>query len=439
MRPRFQTIRTIAAWWGRVRERVPLTGLGFAVAALSAGAYWGVGVPRVDYVMQLVGVLGLALVILALAVVVPGAWAVHRAFASRTATPESAVVFEARRGFATLLAMPTFRWIPVLEVGWSWTSPDGFTLELSRSAGELIESVESTQRQQTDEIIRRFVVEDPFGLARVVLRRTEARTVRVLPWVGRLGAAPMLRAHAGGEEMSHPAGLPEGDRIDMRRYVAGDPLRMVLWKVYARRRELMVRTPERAISPSLKIVAYLPAADGDEPAAGAARVAVESGLLGDGWIFGADGASTPASDPEGALDLIVASAAARGGDAGDAGGLDEFLTVHAELGQTRLILFVPATPGPWLETVVRAIGRRDIPVTAIVATDHVVDSIPQPGRWSRWTRLPAEVGAGEHPTTVEYLGEVASALRGAGAYVVGFERPTGRALHFEAAAVRKVA
>lgn len=432
-------LRRIARLWSWIRERVPLTGLGLTVTALCAGGYWGVGVPRVDYVVQLVGVLGLALVVLALLVVVPGAVAVHRAFAQQTEGTAPMVTFEARRGFATLLTMPAFRWLPVVELEWTWLAPTGFDLEVSRAGGELVETVEAKERGETQAITRRFVIEDPFGLASIVLRRTELRTVRVLPWAGRLGTAPMLRAHAGGEELSHPAGVPDGDRIDMRRYVAGDPLRLVLWKVYARTRELMVRTPERAISPSLKIVAYLPAAEGDEPAAAAARVAVESGLLGDGWRFGADGSTDPAGDPDAALDQIVASRSARGTGAGDAAGLDGFLSSHGELGRTRLILFAPAIPGPWLDRAVSAIASRDMPVTAILTTDHVVEAIDRPGRLARWMRMPLAASPHTHATTVEALSTVAQALRGAGAYVIGFERPTGKALHFEQGAARKVA
>src|SRR5437773_8099985 len=104
--------------------------------------------------------------------------------------------------------------------------------------------------------------------------------MRILPWTGGLDHAPMLRSLAGGEEISHPLGELTGDRVDMRRYVAGDPLKLALWKIYARTGVLMVRTPERAIAPTLRVAAYLPSAIGDEPAAAAARVAIQRGLLG---------------------------------------------------------------------------------------------------------------------------------------------------------------
>ena len=417
----------------RARGWFPLTNLGVVVAGLAAVGYWGFGVPRVDYVIQLVAILSLALVALALFWVVPGALFTHRAFKRRMAQGSTAIAFEARRGFATLLNMPAFAWLPFFELTWSWRSPEGFVVRVDRQGHELIETVEAAERGRADRIVRRFVVEDPFGLCRVALTRVEHRLIEVLPWSGRLVSAPMLRAHTGGEELSHPLGDPIGDRIDMRHYVAGDPLKLVLWKVYARTGELMVRVPERAISPSLRIVAYLPSAAGDEPAAAAARVAVESRLRGDGWVFGADGASDVAEDLAAAIDLIVGSRQARGTDAGDAIGLERFLATAAESERTRLVLFVPAIEGPWLERCLAVVRRRDMPVTAIVCTDGLTDGLTAGGvaapKFERWLRRAPELDPMQGAlTTEEALSTISGAFIAAGAHVVGIERPTGKML-----------
>ncbi|MCC7384964.1 MAG: DUF58 domain-containing protein [Deltaproteobacteria bacterium] len=419
--------RRFARWVVGLRRYFPLTNLGVAIATAATLAIWLFALPRIDYVVELVAMLALVLVGLAFLVVVPAAIWVHRAFAAQRKADRAPVIIEAHRGFAILLRMPALRVLPVVEVSWSWLDPSGFKVELHRDGGVIVERVEALERAEVEEVTRRFVVEDAFGLARITLDRKERRPIRVLPFTGKLGSAPMLRSHAGGDELSHPTGVPEGDRVDMRHYVPGDPLRLALWKVYARTGELMVRNPERAISPSWRIVAYLVAAEGDEPAAAAARVALHAGLFGEGWRFAADGSATIAEEPESALGLVVGSRRARGTPAGDGAGLRPFLDRVGESARTRLILFLPARSGPWLERVTGAIRDWSGAVTAIVATDRVRDLDAGRSRLDRILRLPAPPDPSvSAETTVAELETVVSGLARAGAYVVAVERPTGR-------------
>lgn len=434
---RLARLRRAAA---RVLERSPLTPLGALVLGLAALAYWGFGIPRVDYVLQLVALLALALVGLALLVVGPGALLAHRAHRRWVeARPSDEVVLEAERGFAILLRMPSFRAFPLIDLSWQWVAPDDFRVTLLSEPGELVEQVEASGRADVQAVTRRLVIEDAFGLARVLLYRTTPQRIRVLPFPGKLGSAPLLRAHAGGEELSHPLGVPDGDRVEMRHYVPGDPLRLALWKVYARTGELMVRMPERAISPSWRIVAYLVATEGDEPAAAAARVALESGLFGDGWRFSADGALRAASAAPEALQILAASRSARGTAAGDGAGLAGFLEEVGEGPRTRLILFLPAREGPWLARALEATRGFAGAVTAVVATDRVLDEVGRSPVLDRWIRRPAPANGAEATTTTDQLGRVADQLAAAGAYVVAVERPGGRVLVERRQGARRVA
>ncbi|MCK6550372.1 DUF58 domain-containing protein, partial [Myxococcota bacterium] len=418
----------------RAREWLPLTNLGLLLLVIAAAAYALLAVPRLDYVLRLVSGLVMALVAGSVVAVAIGAALTHAAFRRRSAeraSDEAVLRFEAERGFLSLLRMPSFRFFPLIEVTWTWEEPEGFDVELESKDGEITEIVKTRTRNVAGEIRRRFVVEDGFGLARVVLRRTEARALRVVPWRGELEGAPLLRSLSGGDDVPHPLGALTGDRIDMRRYVPGDPLRLALWKVYARTGELMIRTPERAIAPAVRIAAYLVAAEGDEPPAAAARVAVEGGLLGEGWTFSADGANHPATDPAGAVALISESRRARGTERGDGAGLGPFLEAAVGQQPLRVILFVPATPGPWIEPCLDAVRRYGASVSAVIVTDGVRDAkkIDAP-KLDRFLKIPER--ASEHEdayTTPEKLAEVARTLASAGgAQVVAVERPTGRTL-----------
>jgi hypothetical protein len=165
-----------------------------------------------------------------------------------------------------------------------------------------------------------------------------------------------VRGMSGGSDISHPLGPAEGDRYDMRRYSPGDSIRFVLWKIYAKTRDLLIRTPEQAIAPAKQTLAYLVASDSDEAAAGAARVAVDVGAFGTDWKFGADGCSDIAESRDHALEVLVKSAGASAEQSG--AGLGGFLSHATKGGLGRAIVFVPSKPGPWLQRVIAAAGGK---------------------------------------------------------------------------------
>ncbi len=395
------------------------------MAAVSA--YWGFGVPRSDYVVQMVAVLAMALVGGAVLVVLLGAYLTHRGL-NALSSERSPVLFEARRGFATVLRIPARGWLPFLEVTWTWEQPEDFDVEIVKVEGEILENIESHARAKARRILRRFLIEDSFGLARVVMRKAENRSVRVLPWTGGLERSAMLRSLAQGDELPHPSGAPVGDRVDMRRYVPGDPLRLALWKVYARTRQLMVRTPERAIAPSVRVVAYLVATEGDEPAAAAAKVAIQGGLLGDEWVFGADGEEGFTSDPEEALEMIVDSKSARGTPRGDAAGLERFIQSASQMEPTRIVVFAPGMDGPWLQTAVEVLKGHPGRSSCLLVTDGARMAQP-PKRLERWLKFedPKAKETSQY-TTPDQITRVANTLRHAGVDTGAVERPTGRTL-----------
>jgi hypothetical protein len=444
--------RTMSAL-GRGRDLWPLTWLGLLVGTGSGAALYWLGLARVDLVLLVVGGVGAVLVALSvLATTFAAAW-VGRTLRKRLTMASSAAPGGAEAGgagspgaaggdalraecgvpTATGFWLPSFWWLPFVDVRWTWEQPL-VRLELRKRKGRIEEHVVPERRALRDTIVRRFVVADAFGLARVDFRLAERREVRFWPSVGALKTMHVVRSMSGGADLTHPDGPPEGDRMDLRNYNPGDPIRYVLWKVFARRRELVVRTPERAIAPVRQTVAYLVAADGDEPAAGAARVAVDTGALGGEWVLGTDGVRETARSKAQALELLAKSAEAAEEDAG--AGLAHFLRTAAPGNTGRAVVFVPARPGPWLDRVVeaaraRASGGGPSPVEFVVCTDGVVPSRPRAGMRRFLQRSDAGPNEGtdaaaRYAARQDQLAEVVDALCRTGARVLVIDRRAGR-------------
>tara|TARA_R100001377_G_scaffold83022_1_gene63980 strand:- start:121 stop:786 length:666 start_codon:yes stop_codon:yes gene_type:complete len=167
--------------------------------------------------------------------------------------------------------------------------------------------------------------------------------------------------------------------MEIRPYVPGDSVRNIMWKVYARNRLLNVRLPERSVFHSSRTLAYLVSSPNDEAAAAVARVAVESGALGDDWLFGADGSDIASTQVEEALELIAGSRAI---DGVLPYGLDAFLQRHGNQGSTHCIVFVGAQMAPWLPQLRASIARFRVRFSVVLATDGLTAD-PTPRTWQR--------------------------------------------------------
>jgi hypothetical protein len=323
------------------------------------------------------------------------------------------------------------RWLPFVDVRWSWREAR-LEVVARREGGKLCEEIRPLARDHFQAIARRIEVRDVFGLARIAFCHHQARGGRFAPWVGGLQKIHVAHGLSAGDALTHPDGSPVGDYYDMRRYGDGDPIRFVLWKVFARTRELLVRTPEIALSPDRRTIAYLVAGDGDEPAAGTARLAVDSGALGAAWELGADGCADIASTREQALDVLAKSVRTPPASCGD---LRTFLGRARNSTTARALVFVPARPGPWIERVAAAATVRGaVPrIEFVVCTDGVTTGSPR-SRWLRWAlaQSPDEVA-----TMHDELMNVVDALGKTGANVLVVDRPGGRVVH--ARSLRQVA
>lgn len=308
---------------------------------------------------------------------------------------------------------------PLVEVRMTWEEPPGIDVHLDPVGRAYEEVVTARERGRHVRIVRRFVIEDIFGLTALAVRKTYERALRVVPM--RCAQGPeVIVGHASGDAFSHPLGRQEGDLIEMRRYGHGDPLRHVLWKTFARTRRLLVRMPERAVSPMPTTSAFLVAGADDEAAAAAARLYVETGLLGDDFVFAADGAPAPTSEPAEAVEQIIDSVARRA----DGGATLEVFRANVEpvrLG--RCIVFAPPSDGPWLERVAAFSRALPAPATVIIGVEGAA-SPPRRGRLARWLVRGKARGAHVNPDLVH----VRAKLEAGGMQVKVLHRETGQVL-----------
>ncbi len=405
----------------------PFTWVGGLIVAASAVALFHYGLGRIDLILLGVGAVGLGVGALSLLLTVLAAVLCRRAARKLENSTVEHRSLECGYWAATGFSIPSFWYLPFVSVRWSWEEPLAL-VRVKRKRGRAHEEVFGQRRGETKQIVRRFDVGDIFGLCKITFRSTQSSEIRMMSWVGALRQMHVLRGLASGDDISHPEGPPQGDRYDMRHYVPGDPIRFILWKVFAKTRQLVIRTPERAISQARQTAVYMVADSSDEPAAGAARMAVDFGAFGGDWVLGADGSEGVATSREKALDLLVRSAGVSEARAG--GGLSSFLNTAAAGSMARAVVFVPPRPGPWLGRVQKAVagvgGTRIQFIVGIDGLDGVVGLGKPQSRWMREHHPGLEHGAQRNTlfaaASASELGEV---LRGLGHNVLVVDRMRG--------------
>lgn len=394
---RARALRRVARLW-------PWTASGTALA-LVAGLLTGVGgLGWEDRLLLVTGAVLLAALVISTLLVLAAWWRLRRAIRADAAVARS--LHEGRESPTGVdLSLPWF--LPGVVVGGGWEEPRAALLPGDE------EAVRPQRRAAALQVQRELYVEDTLGLARLHLAHTTPAPCRVEPDPGPLDHVALLPGWWRGSDRYDPLGSPAGDPYDLRPYVAGDPLRFVLWKVYARTQRLVVRTPERAVSPVHEVVAWLVCGPEDDAAAGVAWMAIRRGHLGQTWRFGADGVRERARDVPQALDVLQRSAASPTTEAGH--GLDAFLR---EAGDGRCaVVFVPGRPGPWLDVVRDTLAASRVPAEVIVACDGIHDTTPGP-----WWAGSAEA-RGVPRAEVD---AVVRALSGTGARVALVDRSRGQ-------------
>jgi hypothetical protein len=378
------------------------------------------GILRQDRLLLVFGGVWLLLWLLCLGAVLAGSfllwWGLPRESGGALETESGERV---RTGFS--LHLPWF--IPLLHLEWRWDYPAEVQVLPDVEGRHYTERVVAGRRGSWSGIRRLITLSDAFGLCAITFPYEQLRDLRLVPAKGRLDRVHVVQGLSGGDAIPQVEGSPVGDPLDLRAYAAGDPIRYVLWKVYGRSRQLVVRTPERALAPTRRTVAYLVAGSGDEPAAGAARVAVQ-GALGQSWTFGADGSEGPASSSADAMERIIRSAEVPMGEG--ARGLAAFFASTGP-DYRRAVLFVPPRPGPWLEGVKAAMGGGGIPpqLDFVICTD----GIAAPAKTPLLAPLPTPDPTRPLCTAPQDLRKVLTELGKCSSTILVVDRRTGELYH----------
>lgn len=370
--------RWFQAAWRLVRRAagwVPFTGSGLAsVTAL----YWTVrhyAVPRHDLIV--LGLCSASLTVVGLCALCVLITAARLRF-RRDEVDTSDYVLETGTTFQSGYRLSRLAWNPLVSIEWTWHSPGAAHCRMSYRDGAFYETVTAYERGTADRIVRAWTIRDCFGWTSIRFERSVAVAVMILPHGGRTDVRRFLRQSAAGDQLADHQGRPEGDFIEMRRYVPGDPLKLVLWKQFARTNELLVRAPERSLSTASKTLIYLASAAGDEPAAGICRSLLVGQDPSMQFVFCTDIDQPATSELSTAIRQLVATAKRRsqGGT-----GLTTALASPAQHRFESCILFLPPSAGPWLDHVCENLARFPGRSTAVVGVDGLGDAEVSQRRW----------------------------------------------------------
>jgi hypothetical protein len=364
---------------GLLRRIFPLTRVGAALAMVDGFALWAEGLRHQNLV-----VLGAAAVVLAiqcgLTLVVVASGFIARYSSRRQGTSEK-LDLDTGRCQSTGFAVAFPRWLPFVTLSWDWRQPDGINVETRREQGQLREYIRPRHRLASDSIQRQFRCGDFLGLAEVSWLAEEQRSIRVLPSRAGSGALALRAGLAQGSELADPAGGLHGSLTEMREYRPGDSPRLIRWKLFAHTRKLIVRTPEPAFEDSPNSCAWLAGAPSSEAASRLVREALEGGMLGDQWGFGASGTQDLIlGDMERARDTIARSGSA---DEMTAEEILRFLCEAELAGFSACYLFLSAD-APGLAAKLKEISRQtSLDLHAVFAVSGADDFPERAGRIHR--------------------------------------------------------
>lgn len=408
--PKPSAFAALRLWLQRAGERLPLTWQGLVLGIICGVVLFQFGIRMRDWILLVVGAFGLLLVLLScVSVGLSGLylnWRLARLNAPRQShiQKESAplpILVDTGQHAITGFRLPRLV-PPFIDFFGEWESPDVSISHILVGA-DRTEEVQFALRGRHHQITRVFEVRDLFGLAEVKWRMTEQREIEVWPRT-HPHPPPFARSFSDGDDYFVPNRPRRGDRVDIRKYQPGDPIRMIHWKLTARSNEAYVRMPESSASHEKQVFAYLVTDEDDDLAAQSARFDLEYGIFGKVWRFGADGADEVATDVHRARRVLAHSGVRPARYGAD---LPTFLEkTQFQPDHHRLVLYASGGLHRWLPTMLPLLKRYGAVTTLLIAnqvapsmeswrrvsaSNNAAEQAPTAKKgWLRWLLLPAE-------------------------------------------------
>jgi hypothetical protein len=148
-----------------------------------------------------------------------------------------------------------------LRVSVEWTSPPLDAIGGRAKIEGQREKVLFTRRGRFDKVERQILLEDWLGLFRLTFYSKSSHSFYVSSLIVDLENNFPVVQSAG--ETDSPEGRPEGDYLDMRAYRPGDPIKHMLWKLWAKTNgeQKFVRTPDPVSDEQLALFLFSHPAD----------------------------------------------------------------------------------------------------------------------------------------------------------------------------------
>jgi len=305
------SLNILKSFLRKVWDLQPLTVRGWLVSLLSIAAILFLALPKNDLIAWILGGSALALIVLSLVLTSIARYSLSgklEAFASFDQTAQARLPVHSSIRLEKCHIWP---WLNlVIDRKFKFSQPNSPKHELTGGTDDTAnrkvqDTITFPHRGlwQTEEI--GFKLSDTFGFCRYKWSKPLLASVNVKAPEIPITPLPVVAASSKAGDQLNLAKERSGDLFDIKPYQPSDGTRRIMWKTYARNRQLVVRRPEPAILPDGEVAIYLIAEKTDDHVAGAFQSYLEQlDKANIQVLFGTDGFNGFSSDQGKILETV---------------------------------------------------------------------------------------------------------------------------------------